>query len=152
MFVHIFDAAVLRLKKSIRRLFDKVWPATSSELRDLAGKGDAVAQYKLGVMYYHGDGVAVDYHAAAAWFRLSADQGDPDAQYNLGLLYYKGHGVSRDSSKAMEWCAKSANQGGVKAQYFMGDELCRSGDYSSALVWFELAAMNGNSNQTNAEE
>ena len=40
--------------------------------RPLGAKGDAAAQYNLGVLYANGQGVPQDHAEAAKWFRLSA--------------------------------------------------------------------------------
>ena len=50
----------------------------------LAEKGNAPAQYALGLRYDKGEGVPQDYKEAVKWFRLSAEQGNARAQYNLG--------------------------------------------------------------------
>ena len=57
--------------------------AASEDLSDLkaqAEKGDAQAQYNLGVIYYFGQGVAQNYAEALKWIRKAADQGQVDAQ------------------------------------------------------------------------
>ena len=46
-----------------------------ADLRGAAEKGDAQAQYNIGLMYYQGKGVAQDHKQAAAWWRRAADQG-----------------------------------------------------------------------------
>ena len=53
----------------------------------VAEHGDAGAQYNLGFMYDHGQGVPQDYAEAVRWYRLAAGQGNADAQFNLGLMY-----------------------------------------------------------------
>lgn len=45
-----------------------------------AEQGDALAQYNLGLMYYHGHGVPQSYINAYLWVLLSAAQGDMFAQ------------------------------------------------------------------------
>ena len=59
---------------------------------DLASKGDAKAQFYLGLMYYNGQGVRQDYKKAFEWYEKAANQGIAEAQYNLGLMYYNGQG------------------------------------------------------------
>ena len=44
--------------------------------RPLAGQGNAVAQFNLGVMYDNGHGVPQDHVLAHMWFNLSAAQGN----------------------------------------------------------------------------
>ena len=55
-----------------------------------ARQGDASAQYRLGVMYYNGQGVEQDYQKALEWYEKSANQGDSDAQLNVGIMYHEG--------------------------------------------------------------
>ena len=62
---------------------------TQSEFEETlrrAEQGESLAQWRLGVMYYNGEGVSPDYQESAKWFQLAADQGNAAAQYNLGLL------------------------------------------------------------------
>ena len=73
---------------------------------DLASKGDAKAQYNLGVMYRDGEGVRQDYKKAIEFFKKAANQGLVRAQNNLGLMYYNGQGVRQDYKKAFEWYEK----------------------------------------------
>ncbi|MBR6901213.1 MAG: SEL1-like repeat protein [Synergistaceae bacterium] len=51
-----------------------------------AQKGDAEAQYKLGLMYDNGDGVTQDYSEAVKWIRKAAQQELTDAQEFLKKL------------------------------------------------------------------
>src|SRR5574344_1266631 len=81
---------------------------------DLASKGDAGAQYNLGVMYYNGKGVRQDYKKAFEWYEKTATQGYVSAQYNLGVMYRDGEGVRQDYKKAIEWTEKAAKQGFAK--------------------------------------
>ena len=60
---------------------------------DLASKGDAKAQFYLGVMYSNGKGVKQDYKKAIEYYEKSASQGNTTAQYNLGVMYSNGQGV-----------------------------------------------------------
>src|SRR5712692_3505252 len=77
------------------------------EWQPLAGKGDANAQYNIGLLYAKGQGLKQDYAEAAKWYRKAADQGVPGAQYNLGLMYSNGQGVPQDTQEAMKWYLKA---------------------------------------------
>ena len=55
-------------------------------LKLAADQGDAAAQYNLGVLHYHGHGVAKDFKRAAELAKLAADQGDAKAQSLLEEL------------------------------------------------------------------
>jgi TPR repeat protein len=68
-----------------------------------AERGDAVAQFNLGVMYGEGQGVPQDHAKSAKFYRLSAEQGNPQAQYNLGLLYAQAEGGAPDYVAAHMW-------------------------------------------------
>lgn len=59
----------------------------------LAQKGNAKAQYNLGVIYSNGLGVNLNYVEAVRWYRLAAEQGIPQAQSNLGVMFANGRGV-----------------------------------------------------------
>ena len=50
-------------------------------------------QFNQGERYRNGEGVAIDYGKAAAWYRKAARQNHAMAQSNLGVLYEKGLGV-----------------------------------------------------------
>ena len=63
------------------------------ELRPLAEQGDALAQFNLGTMYHHGQGLPQDYAQSMSWYRKAADQGHSKAQNNIGLMYDQGKGV-----------------------------------------------------------
>ena len=81
----------------------------------LAEQGNAIAQFNLGLMYFHGQGVPIDYKEAVKWYRLSAEQGIASAQFNLGLMYFKGQGVPQDYVLAHLWFNLSSSQGITKA-------------------------------------
>src|SRR5947207_14998732 len=80
-------------------------------MREAAERGDAAAQFKLGVKYATGDGVPTNDSLAADWIRRAAQQGYVDAEYNLGLMYADGNGVPQDSGQALVWLRKAAGQG-----------------------------------------
>jgi len=68
-----------------------------------AEKGDADAQYLLGLFYATGQGVEKDYAEAIRWYRKAADQGLASAQLNLGVAYDIGQGVEKDYVEAYAW-------------------------------------------------
>jgi hypothetical protein len=71
--------------------------------KPLAEKGDAVAQYNLGVIYDVGINVRQNDEKAVKWFRLAAAQGLAKAQYNLGVMYFNGEFVYQDNIDALMW-------------------------------------------------
>jgi hypothetical protein len=76
-----------------------------------AQAGDVDAQYNIGTMYYHGEGVERDLDQALKWFHLAAEQNDTAAQFNLGFMYGKGEGTPKNHRASMEWFKKAASQG-----------------------------------------
>lgn len=75
-----------------------------------AKKGNAHAQFILGVMYEKGIGFTKDEAKAARWYRkVSAQENarsQSGAQSMLGLMYADGRGVKKDSAEAMRWFSK----------------------------------------------
>ena len=82
-----------------------------AELRGRAEKGEADAQFNLGLMYDLGQGVAKDEVEAVKWFRKAADQGDATPQVILGVMYWFGDGVVKDELEAYKWFLLSGAQG-----------------------------------------
>ena len=101
-------------------------PATGLErLERRARRGNAGAQYRLGVAYRDGHGVAVDYETAAYYFRQAAEQGDPEAQYSLAMRYLNGEGVKQNFAIAHKWFTLAAEQGHKRAQNGVEQALAR---------------------------
>jgi TPR repeat protein len=90
------------------------------ELKPLAERGNAEAQFALAAIYQAGLGVPQDYQQALYWLRKSADQGNSKAQSNLGKMYSEAIGVPQDYQQALYWLRKSAEQGEAMAQYGLG--------------------------------
>ena len=63
------------------------------ELRPLAEQGYASAQYNLGVMYYHGEGLAQDYEQAVYWYRYRPSRGmqERSSYWDLCITMVKGY-------------------------------------------------------------
>ena len=116
--------------------------------RSLAQKGDARAQYSLGMMYNDGEGVPKSDKMAATWYLKAARQGHAKAQYNLGVAYYSGKGVPHNYTEAAAWIRKAAKQGDVIAQTVLGAMygkgnvgVPKSDVY--AYAWCNIAAAHG---------
>jgi len=77
--------------------------ASVKDLRRHALKGDAAAEYTLGIRYASGEGVKQDYHEAVGWFLKAADRGDLRAAAKIATCYWAGKGAPRDYSKAYFW-------------------------------------------------
>ena len=119
-----------------------------------AQKGDARAQYKVGVRYFQScqiDEGTVD--NATKWLQKAASQGHVKAQTTLGQLYEReacasdGPCFSDLGEKAMESWRKAAAKGDVEAHYLLGRAHYRGDivteDDSVAAQWYASAAEKG---------
>ena len=119
-------------------------PKFFEETKLKAEKGDAIAQYFLGVMYREGKRVEKNHANAEKWFRKAAEQNDENAQHDLGVMYANGEGVDRDFFEALKWYRKAAEQNHAQAQfqianmYEVGIGVER--DFAEAMKWYRLAA------------
>src|SRR5690606_18785079 len=68
---------------------------------ELAARGGAEAQSRLGLIYEQGPpGIARDPVAAFRWFREAAERDHAQAQYCLGRAHERGDGVAQDAEAA----------------------------------------------------
>ena len=118
-----------------------------SSLRGPAQKGDAAAQFKLGLRFANGEGVPQDYTEAVRWYRKAADQGYATAEFHLGSRYEDGQGVPQDYAEAVRWYRKAADHGDAAAQlqlsfnYHSGQGVPK--DSAEAVRWFRKVADRG---------
>ena len=117
------------------------------ELLEVAGQGDANAQFRLGVKYDFGRGVTQDNRQAVNWYRKAAEQGYAAAQNNLGVMYENGEGVTQDHRQAANWYHKAAEQEHARGQYNLG-LMYEYGkgvtqDHRQAVNWYRKAAEQG---------
>ncbi len=126
------------------------------EWRPLAEEGDAEAQFYVGALYYHGEGVPQSNAEAARWYRRAADRGHAAAQHNLGVMLYTGEGMSVNAQEALEWFQRAAEQGHGPAQYNLGIMYAEGSgttpDNAQAYLWFSLAAEQNEANATQARD
>jgi TonB family protein len=85
------------------------------EWQVVAENGDPEAEFRLGVMYEHGEGMPAQAGEAAKWYRKAADQGYSQAQCALGKLYADGRGVLQDYIEAHKWLNLSSANGEAEA-------------------------------------
>ncbi|OGW49002.1 MAG: hypothetical protein A2V62_05915 [Nitrospirae bacterium RBG_19FT_COMBO_58_9] len=122
--------------------------APIQQLHKQAEKGDAEAQFNLGLLYDRGQGVRKDKSEALRWYRLAATQGDTFAQNALGDNYWEGTGVPKDDTEAVRWWRLAAEKGFAPAQHSLGKLLAGGGqgvpsDKVQAYTWLLLAAAQG---------
>ena len=77
------------------------------DMRVLAYKGDARAQYQLGMRYLNGDGVDPDPQIAVVWLRMAAVQNYRPAQLQLAECLELGIGVEANQDHANYWRQKA---------------------------------------------
>ena len=116
-------------------------------LMDAATKGDAAAQYEVGLRYANGEGVTQDMAEAAKWFERAAKQGLTVAEYRLAAQYEKGNGVAQSDANARTWYEKAAKGGNVKAMHNLAvihaEGRGTAQDFKTAANWFTQAANYG---------
>jgi hypothetical protein len=101
------------IDEAIAAFNHKDYATALKQFRALAAKGDANAQFDLGMMYQNGDGVTAEDKEAFGWFRKAAEQGVAQAQAQLGVMYYSGEGVGQSDAQAAAWFGKARGQGFV---------------------------------------
>lgn len=114
----------------------------------LAEQGNAEAQYRVGMMYYNGEGVPKKQSSLGATFE-KAENGDVSEQFMAGFMV-EGKGLARhDIREAFRWYSKAAKQGDVRAQlalanmYYNGVGVAQNDE--EAIKWYAKAADEGNS-------
>lgn len=117
-------------------------------LHQAVKKGNAEAQFRLGMLYANGEGVALDHAKAAELIQAAAKQKHAQAQTTLGWLYANGYGVAQDDERARTWYQRAAELGDLKAQYTMGTvhrfgQLGTEKDGAQAVHWYLRAANRG---------
>jgi len=117
------------------------------EWRPLAEQGMVAAQFNLGQLYAHGQGVPQDYVQARQWWEKAAVLGDEEAAANLGTLYLNGQGCVQDYQKALDWFRRAATRGNAMAftnlglMYEHGSGVPQ--DYVRACMWYILGTAHG---------
>ena len=115
--------------------------------RQLAEKGDKVAQLWLGRLYYDGSGIMKNYAETIRWWTKAAEQGYEYAQRNLADCYLEGKGTLINYAKAVYWYRKAAEQGNHDSLYKLG--YCYyhgygvEQDYAEAVQYWTQAAEQG---------
>ncbi|PJD97945.1 MAG: hypothetical protein CK425_02115 [Parachlamydia sp.] len=96
-------------------------------LKKEASLGNADAQYRLGMMYANGKGVAESTVEAFQLYQKSAQQGNPFAQFQLGVLYDLGKGTVHAHEEAEKLykqaypgLRKAADEGSAEAKICLG--------------------------------
>ena len=118
-------------------------PTSPEDIRKSAEYGDAESQYTLGMMYFNGQGVFMDYKEAVKWLEIAGNAGHSWAQLQLGRMYYSGIGVKKDERHGVNRMKKAAELGNAEAQYTLA-KIYRQGNWKNfqqALAWCSAAAV-----------
>ena len=141
-----------RMKRATRQFLAAYDVKQYDVAASLIGKVDdsvADVQYRMGLMYSHGDGVSSNAIEAITWYRQAAEQGHSSAQFNLGRMYFDGNGVKKDKAIAVRWWRKAAEQGLARAQGILGFCYANGQGVTTNLVealgWYRKAAVQGES-------
>lgn len=86
-------------------------------LRRAAGQGLALAQNKLGDLYWE-EG---NFIKAKEWYSRAAAQEDPFALNSLGVMYDEGLGVLQDAPRARELFNRASDKGLYQAQFNLAE-------------------------------
>jgi formylglycine-generating enzyme required for sulfatase activity/TPR repeat protein len=123
--------------------------ASPDRIQQVAGSGNAEAQFSLSLMYLLGIGVTQDFVESANWCRKAALQGLAPAQARLGQKYLDGSGVEKNPFEALNLYREAAEQGDALAQfslgtlYFSGKSNGLEDNFAEAAKWYRKAADQG---------
>ena len=143
-------------------MMDKPWyrrffPARPEPIletaRSHAERGDAEAQFAMGLACSSRPDDSRDFVAGAEWYRKAAGQNHSLAQFNLGVMYARGQGVPRDDAQSALWMRRAAEAGDAGAQFNLGIRCHRqsinppldgvSESKIESYKWLHLAAEQG---------
>jgi uncharacterized protein len=109
--------------------------------RKAADRGDHLAQYLLGRMYFTGE-IGGGQREGEKWLQSSADAGNPFAAYLLGRALY-----DREPAQGIRWLRVGAEQGLPYSQFRLAKALleARSGPVNrrEAYEWLFIALQGG---------
>lgn len=89
------------------------------DVRGLAERGEADAQFVLAAQYFSGYGVKRDVHDAVQWYQRAAEQSHGPAQFQLGLIYVDGQGIAKNERTGIAWIRRAAAQNYLPAQSWL---------------------------------
>uniref|UniRef100_A0A8D0H733 SEL1L2 adaptor subunit of SYVN1 ubiquitin ligase n=1 Tax=Sphenodon punctatus TaxID=8508 RepID=A0A8D0H733_SPHPU len=90
-----------------------------TEIQVIYGEGNAVGLWGLGLLYFHGKGVPMNYTEAFKYFQKAAGKGLANAHGQLGIMYYSGSGVQKDYTLALKYFSLASQNGHALAVYYL---------------------------------
>ncbi|MFT3724387.1 MAG: peptidoglycan-binding protein [Hyphomonadaceae bacterium] len=116
-------------------------------LKDAAGRGLVMAEYRLAKLYEKGEGVPRDMAASRSWTEKAAIGGNVKAMHDLAVFYAEGDAGPQSYAAAVEWFRQASDLGLVDSQYNLAvlyeQGLGLSQDKPEAAYWFEIAGRAG---------
>lgn len=116
-------------------------------LKDAAGRGLVMADYRLAKLYEKGEGVPRDIAASRAWTEKAAIGGNVKAMHDLAVFYAEGDAGPQSYAAAVEWFRQASDAGLVDSQYNLAvlyeQGLGLSQDKTEAAYWYEVAGRAG---------
>lgn len=116
-------------------------------LKDAAGRGLVMAEYRLAKLYEKGEGVPRDMAASRSWTEKAAIGGNTKAMHDLAVFYAEGDAGPQSYAAAVEWFRQASDHGLVDSQYNLAvlyeQGLGLSQDKAEAAYWFEIAGRAG---------
>ena len=120
----------------------------AEQLEQLAGSGDAHAQYIVGTAYRDGGLLIPDIVKARKLLERAAEREIDAAQYALGKLYLSDDADVHDPAKGIYWLKRAADNGNDYAAYRLGKEYLSGKnvpkDAAATAEYLRQAANNGN--------
>lgn len=104
-----------------------------------ASDGDINAEYRLGLAYRDGTGVAPDPVASMRWLLAAAEGGHAQAQIAVAEMYESGTAVARDLAAAYMWFDRAAS--GSAAAFARDFALKQRDRIAATMSAAELAAV-----------
>lgn len=90
----------------------------------LAERRDDNLLYRIGTMYYHGQGTDPDQEIAFNYFKEAAELNNVNAQYALGKTYADRESGHFDLDKAIKYLDKAIKKNNIYAMTALGDIYC----------------------------
>jgi localization factor PodJL len=116
-------------------------------LKEAAGRGLVMAEYRLAKLYEKGEGVPRDMAASRSWTEKAAIGGNVKAMHDLAVFYAEGDAGPQSYAAAVEWFRQASDLGLVDSQYNLAvlyeQGLGLTQDKAEAAYWFEVAGRAG---------
>lgn len=90
------------VKQADEALESKSYTTAFNLFEKAADAGDGYALYRVGWLYYKGNGRTKNYEKAAEWYQKAVEAGNAKAMNGLGHLYTNGFGVGQDYERALQ--------------------------------------------------